>query len=299
MPTTMLANSKLNLMQSAGATDARRRWQKEEWGDEQNTMHPIIGSMPYSKLNRRQCAEIPRLAPIPVAPGGQLRPTADSWHYQRHIESRARKVKYSVVIAAFCGEQRRLMAPSIFGARDIPALPSLTIVSQQLPWAITAHGSGRTLRWLTVSDVLDAVWRPLRLQVDEEGFRDWIMMQSGSHSPMPELKGGRSGEIMYQGGMTRLDLLGGKATFAGLVASGMGVIFGFWRQHSRIFLVILDDFKELASDSVYTTVPKRFFGQALTPGVQRLEEKPGCNSCLGHVVSLWSSVGSSVRASKN
>ncbi|KAJ7661138.1 hypothetical protein B0H17DRAFT_1094566, partial [Mycena rosella] len=99
-----------------------------------------------------------------------------------------------------------------------PELPSLSIISPRLPWAITAHASGRTLRCVTVADVLGAIYEALHLHVDREQFEDWSMTQSGSHCPRRELQGG----ITYRYGMTRLDLLGGKTKFAGLVESTMG-----------------------------------------------------------------------------
>ncbi|KAJ7219665.1 hypothetical protein B0H12DRAFT_1152679 [Mycena haematopus] len=93
-----------------------------------------------------------------------------------------------------------------------PALPSLTIESPQLPWVITAHPSGRVDRFLTVADVIVAIWDTLRLQVNEEQFEDWEMM-TRSH------RAKRSG---YRRGMTRLDLLQGKTRFVGLSESTTG-----------------------------------------------------------------------------
>ncbi|KAJ7115142.1 hypothetical protein C8R43DRAFT_825748, partial [Mycena crocata] len=105
-------------------------------------------------------------------------------------------------------------------AATYPELPSLTIVSSRLPWAITAHASGRTLRCLTVADVLDAMFDALRLRVDEAQFEDWTLMtQNGAHSPSTGLT--RSG-ITYRGALTRLDLLEGKTKFFGLSPSTMG-----------------------------------------------------------------------------
>ncbi|KAJ6582461.1 hypothetical protein DFH09DRAFT_860451, partial [Mycena vulgaris] len=50
-----------------------------------------------------------------------------------------------------------------------PELPSLTIISSRLPWAITAH-AGETRRCVTVADVLGAISEALRLPVDKEDF---------------------------------------------------------------------------------------------------------------------------------
>ncbi|KAJ7459994.1 hypothetical protein B0H11DRAFT_1675145, partial [Mycena galericulata] len=105
-----------------------------------------------------------------------------------------------------------------------PVLPSLTIISSRIPWAITAHASGKTLRYLTVADVLSAIHQALWLQIDEEHFRlDCVVMtQSGSHSPRRGGKGAQNAGITYRGGMTRLDLLAGKTIFGGLFRSEMG-----------------------------------------------------------------------------
>ncbi|KAF7350274.1 hypothetical protein MVEN_01331400 [Mycena venus] len=97
-----------------------------------------------------------------------------------------------------------------------PPLPSLTIESPRLPWAITAHPSGRVARVLTVADVIGAIQSALCLPIDAEQFLDWeIMMRSGSRWP-----GRRS--LRHQNAMTRLDLLEGKTRFAGLYESTMG-----------------------------------------------------------------------------
>ncbi|KAF8193227.1 hypothetical protein K438DRAFT_1674771 [Mycena galopus ATCC 62051] len=100
-----------------------------------------------------------------------------------------------------------------------PALPSLTIESPCLPWAITAHPSGSVGRFgiLTVADVISAIYDALGRQVDRGEFEDWETMmkaRSGSHRPTRRLS--------YRKGMTRLDLLQGKTRFAGLGASTMG-----------------------------------------------------------------------------
>ncbi|KAJ7151947.1 hypothetical protein C8R46DRAFT_837487, partial [Mycena filopes] len=111
-----------------------------------------------------------------------------------------------------------------------PPLPSLTILSPCLPWAITAHASGKTLRsgGVSVADVLNAIWEALGRQVDREGFRDWeIIMQmtqrerqggSGRHRPSWR----NEDRVTYRDGMARIELLGGRTVFEGLSASDMG-----------------------------------------------------------------------------
>lgn len=103
-----------------------------------------------------------------------------------------------------------------------PGLPSLTILSPHIPWAITAHASGRIARYLTVADVMGAIWTSLSLRVDAEQFEREITTQGGIHSLKRRKKGIESGGLTYRNGMTRLDLLDGKTRFAGLSESTMG-----------------------------------------------------------------------------
>ncbi|KAJ7135689.1 hypothetical protein C8R44DRAFT_869402 [Mycena epipterygia] len=196
------------------------RWEKSPY-----TCVPLL-DVDNAPQNHRQCAGVPCLAPMAVAqphpPSRIRRPIAlpPQIHGIASITLNPALAKSNTLSSVDFASPYFAESNAAWWHRlssepaTYPALPSLTIVSPQLPWAITAHVSGRTLRCLTVSDVLDAICDALRLQVDEEGFRDWIMTQSGSRSPRRKLKGGSSG-------MTRLDLLG-KTTFAGLVASGMG-----------------------------------------------------------------------------
>ncbi|KAJ7895542.1 hypothetical protein B0H14DRAFT_2680739 [Mycena olivaceomarginata] len=106
----------------------------------------------------------------------------------------------------------------------LPALPSLTIESPHLPWAITAHASGNVVRCVSVADVIGAIHSALSLQVDGEGFRDWeAMTRRGSHRPdLLTARLDAGGGLVHRRGMTRLELLEGKTRFAGLAESGAG-----------------------------------------------------------------------------
>ncbi|KAJ7362254.1 hypothetical protein DFH08DRAFT_840566 [Mycena albidolilacea] len=105
-----------------------------------------------------------------------------------------------------------------------PALPSLTIESPRLPWAITAHASGNVVRCVSVADVIGAIHSALGLQVDREGFADWeAMTRGGSHRPdLLTARLDAGGGLVHRRGMTRLELLEGKTRFAGLAESGAG-----------------------------------------------------------------------------
>ncbi|KAJ7206831.1 hypothetical protein GGX14DRAFT_637051 [Mycena pura] len=101
-----------------------------------------------------------------------------------------------------------------------PALPSLTIISCDLPWAITVHGSGSIARCVaavvTVAGVLGAISGALQLPVDADQWCNMTVTQGGKDTLI------RHAGVAYHRGMTRLDLFGGKTTFGGLSASDMG-----------------------------------------------------------------------------
>ncbi|KAJ6468135.1 hypothetical protein C8R47DRAFT_1325868 [Mycena vitilis] len=85
-----------------------------------------------------------------------------------------------------------------------PALPSLTLLSPRLPWAISVHASGAAV---VVADVLQAIDRALDIHITKEQLVEY---------------GGADQEARYRSGMTRLDLLAGRTRFAGLLESAMG-----------------------------------------------------------------------------
>ncbi|KAJ6484508.1 hypothetical protein C8R47DRAFT_1131636 [Mycena vitilis] len=98
-----------------------------------------------------------------------------------------------------------------------PGLPSLTLVSPHLPWAMTVHASGSSV---TVGDLLQAIERGLRVRITGEEFMDHggvecIVDQEASRR-------GVNSKRLYGSGMTRLDLLAGRTRFAGLSESTMG-----------------------------------------------------------------------------
>ncbi|KAJ7487967.1 hypothetical protein FB451DRAFT_1226065 [Mycena latifolia] len=174
--------------------------------------------------DQRQCAGVPRLADIPDAQPHRVRPIAlppqieGVVHVTLHPALAQSRARLPVDFASMpIPESNAAWHPLFAEPATYPGLPSLTIISPRLPWVITAHASGRTLRCVAVADVLGAICAALRLCVDREQVV--MMTQSGSHCPR---RGGLEGGIMYRHGMTRLDLLEGNTEFAGLVASAMG-----------------------------------------------------------------------------
>ncbi|KAJ7895539.1 hypothetical protein B0H14DRAFT_2680722 [Mycena olivaceomarginata] len=187
----------------------------------------------------RQCSGVPRLAFIPNTPPhphphphpqpqSRRRPIPISLPPQIHGVTRVAlhpalatgsgRLAY-VDFAMDAGSNAAWETPA-----TSPALPSLTIESPHLPWAITAHASGNVVRCVSVADVIGAIYSALGLQVDVEGFRDWeAMTRGGSHRPDLLTVGlDAGGGLVHRRGMTRLELLEGKTRFAGLAESGAG-----------------------------------------------------------------------------
>ncbi|KAJ6564977.1 hypothetical protein DFH09DRAFT_1158240 [Mycena vulgaris] len=187
------------------------------WGKSHYTCVPLPDvEIPPPDL--RQYTEFPRLAGFPDAQPHPLRPIA--------LPSQIPGVT-SVTLNPALAKSRPLVAVDLASTPNpegnaawhqpatYPELPSLTIISSRLPWAITAH-AGRTRRCVTVADILGAISEALRLPVDKEDFKDWVTMtQSGGYCP-------KGGLITHHDGMTRRDLLQGRTRFAGLVPSTMG-----------------------------------------------------------------------------
>ncbi|KAJ7637368.1 hypothetical protein DFH06DRAFT_655378 [Mycena polygramma] len=100
-----------------------------------------------------------------------------------------------------------------------PGLPSLTLFSPRLPWAITVHASGR---FVTVGDLLQAIHQSLDMRVTEDqavsmGWRIGYTETTGDI-----LARGVKRKQGYKDEMKRLDLLGGRTKFVGLSESTMG-----------------------------------------------------------------------------
>jgi len=103
-----------------------------------------------------------------------------------------------------------------------PMLPSLTVISPLLPWAITIHRSSINPAFVTVADVLGTIHGAVHISVTEAEF-EYL-----ASDPAVQMRGGAYGDRGYRvrGGyqrdMQRLDLFGGKNKFLGLSKSSMG-----------------------------------------------------------------------------
>ncbi|KAJ7751497.1 hypothetical protein DFH07DRAFT_826258 [Mycena maculata] len=200
------------------------------WGRSPYTCIPLPNTESATRLpERRPSARVPRPAGIPAAQPprpNRITPVALPSQIQGvtsivlHPTLTKPMARLALDFAAIpTAESNAAWGPLLSQPATHPELPSLTIISPRLPWAITAHASGRTLRCLTVADVLGAIHQALRLQVDEDQFVD--MTQGGGHCSRRGINGNGNGGITYRG-MTRMDLLEGRTRFAGLFASDMG-----------------------------------------------------------------------------
>ncbi|KAJ7051336.1 hypothetical protein C8F01DRAFT_965491, partial [Mycena amicta] len=91
----------------------------------------------------------------------------------------------------------------------LPALPSLTVTSADIPWAITAHASGEFIPHLSVVDVLLAISHALQMGI---GVEDWARYANANAKH--KSRGDRSQH--RNGNLRRIDLLDGRTEFAGL-----------------------------------------------------------------------------------
>ncbi|KAJ7051309.1 hypothetical protein C8F01DRAFT_960410, partial [Mycena amicta] len=90
-----------------------------------------------------------------------------------------------------------------------PALPSLTMISPDVPWAITAHASGEVIPHLSVVDVLLAISQALQMRI---GLEDWARYSSAKHN----LKNRSDMNQSRNSNLRRIDLLDGRTKFVGL-----------------------------------------------------------------------------------
>jgi hypothetical protein len=118
-----------------------------------------------------------------------------------------------------------LAQPAIF-----PGLPTMTLLSPLLPWAVTAHASSGCV---VVEDVLKAVCRELAIPITEDELDEWLRRRGDDSTKQgdswrkgpTETKTGealRARGLEQKRGMTRLDFLDGRTRLGGLSESTMG-----------------------------------------------------------------------------
>ncbi|KAJ7854098.1 hypothetical protein B0H14DRAFT_3865632 [Mycena olivaceomarginata] len=116
------------------------------------------------------------------------------------------------------GTQIRVDTRVLVGLAAFPGLPSLTLLSPRLPWAITVHASNG---WVTVGDVLQAIRQTLELRITQEDLEKWRGDNFGE-----KIRNGvswrASRDSRKEGQITRLDMLERRTRFGGLSESEMG-----------------------------------------------------------------------------
>lgn len=113
-----------------------------------------------------------------------------------------------------------------------PPLPSLTIVCPHLPWRINVKARQQN-GYITVADVMDGLYRALRLNSTEAEFK-LLPSHDMKHRVNEAYKQRyrRASDVTeYEHekaqGLRRVDFLGGKNTFMGLSSTGEGA--GVWQ----------------------------------------------------------------------
>ena len=104
-----------------------------------------------------------------------------------------------------------------------PALPFISIVHPRLPWSFKIHASNA--RFVTLGDVLDSLFRTLRVNVTQPDFqslseRDRRRATRAYEDRYRRLRSSRMYEEEKRGGMKRVDFLMGHTRFVGLTNNG-------------------------------------------------------------------------------
>ncbi|KAF7350306.1 hypothetical protein MVEN_01334900 [Mycena venus] len=187
------------------------------------TAHPDV--LPRREFRQRYEPAQPRIQPIALP--AQI-PGVTDIKLNRVLRFGARCIDVDFGLSE---ERLSLSSGMLAELATFPGLPSLTLLSPMLPWAITAHASGDG--GVTVRDVLQAIHRKLEISIAEEQPDTW-MVQRGEDDGKKGEKW-RKARVPNSGvsstptglkrklvGHKRLDLLEGRTVFAGLSESTMG-----------------------------------------------------------------------------
>ena len=113
-----------------------------------------------------------------------------------------------------------------------PPMTSLVIVCDHLPWPINIRARQHN-GYITVADVMDGLYRDLRLNVTEGEYSLLLLSHDMKHQVKKAYEQRyRSASFMEYAhekaqGLRRVDFLGGKNTFMGLSSTGEGA--GVWQ----------------------------------------------------------------------
>jgi hypothetical protein len=100
-----------------------------------------------------------------------------------------------------------------------PQVPSLTLVSQQLPWEIVIHAS--TFSYVAISDILGGLYRALRLVASEEEYsrerpERRNLISGAYYARFERFSDARLRDSEMRKGVKRIDFLAGAHHFKGL-----------------------------------------------------------------------------------
>jgi len=117
---------------------------------------------------------------------------------------------------------RHLSSRALLEPASEPPLPFIQIASQHLPWTCKVHASNG--RYVTVSDVLESLYRSLRVNITQSDFhllleKDRRRATRAYEDRYRRLRG-RAYEEEKRSGMKRVDFLMGRTRFVGLSADG-------------------------------------------------------------------------------
>ncbi|KAJ7773956.1 hypothetical protein B0H16DRAFT_115177 [Mycena metata] len=192
------------------------RWERLSYGDIQVPNMSNVRGNPLPPLHLLACAQAPppvrQLQPIPL-PSQVMGVSAVTLNPALRFGARSSGGgDIDVDFAASIME----VGPSILAeTATFPGLPSLTLTSPYLPWAMTAHASER---WVSVGDILCAIRRNLDVPINERHLGE---SQVQSKLPQHCAKNDRQAFNRIKG-LTRLDFLEGKSRLGGLSESSMG-----------------------------------------------------------------------------
>ncbi|KAJ7182512.1 hypothetical protein C8R43DRAFT_6498 [Mycena crocata] len=199
----------------------------------ENTFHSPSSSGPFTPSSPHY-ANMPRSTPYAPRRSYTDASVANARAHQLLASSDSPMLKYdislhpSLISTHYQGvSSARFAEPAVY-----PPQHTISIVTPHLPWSITVAASNA--RYVTVSDVLNALYRTLRVNVTPAEFH-----ALGSHKLMrrataayvhryTRLKGHRGYAEEKQQGVKRVDFLMGCTKFRGLSATGAP---DAWRLH--------------------------------------------------------------------
>jgi hypothetical protein len=116
-------------------------------------------------------------------------------------------------------DRRHLSPRALLEPASEPPLAFIHISSQHLPWSCKVHASNG--RYVTVSDVLESLYRSLRVNITQSEFQTMLpdkerRRATRAYEDRYRRYRGKAYEDEKRGGMKRVDFLMGRTRFGGL-----------------------------------------------------------------------------------